>query len=167
MGFAHSFAQGYFSLCGCIYGHEVFLYNCVLVFVIDEAFLLEYWNIRWKKQFHYKPEGKHNDKKDHIVFSAYKFEDLALDAHYNKSVLLKIHVMKNPCEFPRALYRITYMRLRMFVSQFEVISLFRSRSEIFFYSSKYGNILASQGSYETAMVYLSTINDPVRSLFHQ
>eukprot|EP00112_Aurelia_sp_Birch-Aquarium-sp1_P011275 Seg237.6 transcript_id=Seg237.6/GoldUCD/mRNA.D3Y31 product="Protein transport protein Sec31A" protein_id=Seg237.6/GoldUCD/D3Y31 len=30
--------------------------------------------------------------------------------------------------------------------------------------SKYGNILASQGSYETAMVYLSTINDPTVAL---
>ena len=39
-----------------------------------------------------KLEGKHDDKKDHIVFSAYKLEDLTVEDHYNKSI-----VMTDPC----------------------------------------------------------------------
>ena len=47
---------------------------------------------RWKTQFHYKPEGKHDDKKDHIAFSIYKFEDLTAEGYYDESI-----VMTNPC----------------------------------------------------------------------
>ena len=38
-------------------------------------------------------------KEDHIVFSAYKFEDLTVEEHYDKSIVM----MTNPCESPRVM----------------------------------------------------------------
>ena len=45
-----------------------------------------------------KREGKHDDKKDHIVFSAYKFEDLTVQKYYDKSIYTT-----SPCESPRVM----------------------------------------------------------------
>ena len=45
-----------------------------------------------KCQHNFKPEGKQDDKKDHIVFSVYKFEDLTVEEYYDKSI-----VMTNAC----------------------------------------------------------------------